>query len=149
MKITAQVRNGDGNHVATVSTSGTSRVVDIPPKPAEQGGGSAVNGGELLFLALATCYCNDVYREAVKRGIAVDAVEVDVSGEFGAAGEPATNVTYRARVVADASADEIRELMTHVDTVAEIQNTLRVPTPVTLTGIEAISRNPGRGGDQE
>jgi hypothetical protein len=33
------------------------------------GGGSSANGGELLCLALATCYCNDVYREAKKRGI--------------------------------------------------------------------------------
>ena len=28
------------------------------------GRGSAVNGGEFLVLALATCYCNDLYREA-------------------------------------------------------------------------------------
>jgi uncharacterized OsmC-like protein len=91
----------------------------------------------LLFLALATCYCNDIYREAGKRGIAVEQVEVNVEGEFGAEGEPARNVTYRAKVVAQASESEIRDLIRHTDTVAEIQNTLRVLTPVTLADSEA------------
>lgn len=91
----------------------------------------------MLFLALATCYCNDIYREAGKRGLAVEQVEVNVEGEFGAEGEPARNVTYRAKVVAQASESEIRDLIRHTDTVAEIQNTLRVLTPVTLADSEA------------
>ena len=99
-----------------------------------------MNGGELLFLALATCYCNDIYREAARRGIEVDHVEVEVDGEFGSAGEPARDVTYRARVVANATEDEIRDLMRHTDIVAEIQNTLRAPTPVILTDVEAVPR---------
>lgn len=63
-------------------------------------------------------------------------MEVDVDGEFGAEGEPATHVTYRAKVVAHATDAEIRELMWQTDMLAEIQNTLRVQTPVTLTHIE-------------
>jgi uncharacterized OsmC-like protein len=98
-----------------------------------------VNGGELLFLALATCYCNDIYREAAKRGLIVEQVEVEVEGDFGAEGDPAQNVTYRAKVTAQASEAEIRELMSHTDRVAEIQNTLRVETPVTLRGIEVVT----------
>jgi uncharacterized OsmC-like protein len=92
----------------------------------------------LLFLALATCYCNDIYREAAKRGLRVESVEVEVEGDFGAEGEPAQNVTYRAKVAAQASEGEIRELMSHTDRVAEIQNTLRVGTPVTLSDIDAV-----------
>ena len=61
-------------------------------------------------------------------------------GNSGRRGEPATGVTYRARVVADATEAEIADLMRHTDTLAEIQNTLRAPTPVILDGIEAISR---------
>jgi uncharacterized OsmC-like protein len=30
-----------------------------------------------LFLALASCYCNDIYREAAKRNIKVERVEVN------------------------------------------------------------------------
>jgi uncharacterized OsmC-like protein len=108
----------------------------IPPK--DTGYGSSANGGELLFLALASCYCNDIYREAAKRNIKVERVEVEVHGDFGAEGEPAKNVTYQAKVHADASEDEIRELMKFTDTVAENQNTLRIETPVALTEIEVV-----------
>jgi organic hydroperoxide reductase OsmC/OhrA len=123
-----------------MTTNGNTHSIVIPPKAS--GFGSSANGGELLFLALATCYCNDVYREAAKRGIQVERVEVDVEGQFGAEGEPATHVTYRAKVVARAAAAEIRELMQHADTLAEIQNTLRVQTPVALDHIEAVVVQP-------
>src|SRR5512137_1709813 len=84
MKISAYVQNSAGEHLATVRTNEDARTVGIPPKPS--GFGSSVNGGELLFLALATCYCNDVYREAKKRGLEVMRVTVDVEGDFGAEG---------------------------------------------------------------
>lgn len=86
----------------------------------------------MLFLALATCYCNDIYREAAKRDIEVDRVEVEVTGNFEAEGKPGSNIVYRAKVDAKASPEEIRELLSHTDTVAEIQNTLRVGTAVKL-----------------
>jgi len=137
MKISASVRNSRAEHEATVATNEHAQTIVIPPK--ETGFGSSANGGELLFLALATCYCNDIYREAAKRGIAVERVEVDVEGEFGDPGDPAANVTYRARVAAAAPEPEILALMRHTDTVAEIQNTLRQGMPVTLASIEAVS----------
>ena len=136
MKISAQVQNSHGEHQVTLTTNGNPHSIVIPPKPS--GYGSSANGGELLFLALATCYCNDIYREAAKRGIKVEQVEVTVEGQFASEGGPATGITYRAKVVAHAPEAEIRELMQHTDTVAEIQNTLRVPTPVTLDSIEAV-----------
>ena len=100
MKISARVESRSGEHHVIVSTNGAARGIDIPPK--ESAPGSSVSGGELLFLALATCYCNDIYREAGKRGIAVHQVEVTVDGQFGGVGEPARSVDYRAKVVADA-----------------------------------------------
>lgn len=143
MKIRAGVQNSYNEHRVTLETNGNTHSIVIPPKPS--GFGSSANGGELLFLALATCYCNDIYREATKRGIMVEHVEVEVEGQFGAEGEPATNVTYRAKVVAQATEAEIQELMRHTDAVAEIQNTLRMPTPITLGQIEAIVA-PGQHG---
>ena len=104
--------------------------MSIPAKP--HGFGSGVNGGELLFLALATCYCNDVYREAAKKGIDVEQVDVVVEGEFGAEGQPAKNIVYRARIKSSASEAQVRDLLTHTDTVAEIQNTLGAGGAVTL-----------------
>lgn len=135
MKITAKVENSKDNHQVTLQTGDNVHSIVIPPKST--GYGSSANGGELLFLALATCFCNDIYREAAKRNINVERVEVEVNGDFGAEGDPAANVTYFAKIHADASEDEIRELMKFTDTVAEIQNTLRVGTPVTFTQIAA------------
>ena len=136
MKITAKVENSKDNHQVTLQTKDNVHSIVIPPKPT--GYGSSANGGELLFLALATCYCNDLYREAAKRNIKVERVEVEAQGEFGAEGEAAKNVTYQAKVFAQASEEEIRELMTFTDTVAEIQNTLRVETSVVLSQIEVV-----------
>ena len=136
MKISAKVQNSEGNHQVTLKTNDNVYTIDIPPKST--GFGSSANGGEILFLALATCYCNDIYREAAKRGVKVERVEVEVEGNFGAEGEPASNVSYRAKVVAKGNEEEIRELMNYTDQVAEIQNTLRVETPVTLSQIEVV-----------
>jgi uncharacterized OsmC-like protein len=136
MRISAKVENSKDNHQVTLQTNDNVHSIVIPPKPT--GYGSSANGGELLFLALATCYCNDIYREAAKRNIKVERVEVSVEGEFGEEGEHAKNVTYHAKVHAQASEEEIREMMKFTDAVAEIQNTLRIRTPVVLTEIETI-----------
>ncbi len=137
IQISAEVRNSEGDHQVTVTTNGNSQVIEIPPKTT--GMGSSANGGELLFLALATCYCNDLYREASKRGIKVRRVQVEVSGAFGeTAGSRTENISYKATVEAEADEGTIQELMQHTDTVAEIQNTLRGGTNVTLDVIEAI-----------
>ena len=85
MRISARVQNSQGQHQVSLATNDTVHSLSIPPKPT--GFGSSANGGELLFLALATCYCNDIYREAAKRGIEVVGVEVEVQGDFGAEGE--------------------------------------------------------------
>lgn len=140
MRISARVEHSVGEHRATVATNGSGRAIAIPPR--DGGYGSSANGGELLFLALATCSCNDVYREAGRQGIAVERVELEVDGEFGGPGDPARNVTYRVRIAAQASAEQIRALATHTDTVAEIQNTLRVLTPVGSAEVEAVVAEP-------
>jgi uncharacterized OsmC-like protein len=96
-----------------------------------------VNGCELLFCALATCYCNDLYREARKRGIEIVRVRVEVTGDFGSEGEPARNITYRASVDAKAPEETVLELMRLTDNMAEIHNTLRQSSPVLLTECQA------------
>lgn len=136
MKISARVDNGYGKHEVSVKTNDIEHSLQIPPKA--NGDGSSVNGGELLFLAMATCYCNDIYREAANRKINVKKVEVEVEGEFGKEGEPGRNISYIARIAADAGDKEIRELMQYVDKVAEIQNTLRVQNTVALRNYEVI-----------
>ena len=136
MKITAKVQNSQGSHQVTLQTNDNVHSIEIPPKST--GHGSSANGGELLFLALATCYCNDLYREAAKRNIQVERVEVYVEGDFGGEGEPAKSIVYRAKVFSSASEGKVREMMEFTDTVAEIQNTLRIGIPVELRQIEVL-----------
>lgn len=123
MQISARVENRRDRHQVTLRTNGQSHALSIPPRPG--GYGSSASGGELLALALATCWCNDLYREATARGIVVHGVEVEVDAEFGGAGEPARRIRYRARVTADAPDEAVRQLIEHTDRVAEVHNTLR------------------------
>lgn len=123
MKLVARVSNTVSDHTLEVETDGRKQSIAIAPKTA--GRGSSVNGRELLFAALATCCCNDLYREAAKRGVEVRDVNVEVMGTFGNPGEPAKNITYRVRVDADAPPGTIDDLIHSTDTVTEIQNTLR------------------------
>lgn len=131
MNISATINSRNNHHDVSVETNGTSRTVVIPPKPS--GYGSSVNGGELLLLALATCFCNDLYREAGKRNIIIDSAEVVCTGEFGAEGEPGSNFQYKAIVSSPASPKEIEDLIRHTDQVAEIHNTLRKGLSITLS----------------
>jgi len=134
MRISANVLNSQDNHQIVLKTNENVHSLEIASKPT--GYGSSANGGELLFLALATCYVNDIYREAAKKGIKIERVEVEVTGDFDLEGAPAKNVAYKVRLAADADEAELLELMQLTDSVSEIQNTLRVGTPVTLLETE-------------
>src|ERR1700760_3424107 len=122
MKISATVKSELNQHEITVQTNDVAKEINIAPKTT--GFGSSVNGAELLLLALATCFCNDIYREAAKQNITVTGVEVDFTGEFGADGEPGSNFSYTANVISNAPAEVINELIAHTDRIAEIHNTL-------------------------
>jgi uncharacterized OsmC-like protein len=134
MKICASVKNSRDKHGVVVSTNDNQTTIDIKPKT--DGRGSGVNGGELLFLSLATCYCNDIFREAAGMDIDVYDLEVKVEGDFGDRGSPASNVSFDVKISANAPEEKIRELLAITDTVAEIQNTMRIAIPVTLRNIE-------------
>ena len=128
--ISAKVASRPGTHGVTLTTGASSHAIEIAPKA--DGRGSSANGGELLCLALATCYCNDLYREAERAGIALDAVEVEASATFPGVGLAATNIRYRAAVSSPAPAAAIAELIRHTDAVAEVHNTVRAGVPVEL-----------------
>ena len=131
MKIAASLTNQADEHTVLLSTNGKTSTLHIPAKSGGQG--SSVNGGELLLLSLATCYCNDLYREAARKGITLTRVEVSAEAEFGLPGEPGNNFVYSVQVESDAKEEEIQSLLLDTDRVAEIHNTLRKGATVTLT----------------
>lgn len=137
MEISARISTEGATLTTRVETNGASKAVAIPPR--EGMNGSSINGGELLLLALGTCFCNDLYREAGPRSIEVTLVEVRVEGQFGGVGEPARTLQFHVRVEAHASEEAIVDLILHTDRVAEIQNTLRLGMPVNLATYRAVS----------
>ncbi len=122
-------QNTGSEHLVAVRTGNDKRPYPIPAKHAGQGSG--VNGGEFLMLALATCYCNDLCREAARRGITLDAVEVEATAHF-RVGLAASDIRYRARVASPADPATIAALLQHTDAVAEVHNTVRSGQPVVL-----------------
>ncbi|HTQ28840.1 MAG TPA: OsmC family protein [Puia sp.] len=130
MKISARINSRLNHHHVEVQTNDLLKEVSIAPKPA--GLGSSVNGGELLVLSLATCFCNDLYREAAKRNINLSAVEVECSSRFGAEGEAGSDFIYSVKLTTDASPAEQEALIRHTDQVAEIHNTLRKGVEINL-----------------
>lgn len=130
MHISATVKNSGIDHAVVVRTGSNELSLSIPAKRSGQGSG--VNGGELLMLALATCYCNDLYREAARLGIALHAVEVHASADFPGIGLAATNIRYQAKVSSPSAPAVIAELLRQTDAVAEVHNTVRSAVPVVL-----------------
>jgi len=130
MDISAIVRSSRSNHEVGVRTGATTQSLAIPPKST--GKGLAVNGGEFLMLALATCYCNDLYREAERLHIQLESVEVEASAQFPGTGLAATHIRYRASVSSPAPTSAIADLLRQTDAVAEIHNTIRAGVPVEL-----------------
>ena len=135
VKISAVVRNGQARHDVTVSTADSIKALPVPPKAG--GRGSSVNGGEFLMLALATCYCNDVYREAARLNLDVQEVEVEAAADFDGVGLAARNVRYRARIRSSEPKDKLDLLLKETDAVAEVQNTLRAAAGVTMVPWDA------------
>ncbi len=130
MKISARVQNAGREHWVTVTTGNISQSLAIGAKAT--GSGSSVNGGEFLMLALATCYCNDIYREAAQLNIPVESVEVEAQADFDGVGLAAKNITYRARVNSPACEADIVALLRRTDAVAEVQNTVRAGVGVLM-----------------
>lgn len=130
MEISATVVSSPGSHHVTVRTGNAEHQLSVAPRST--GGGSATNGGEFLVLALATCYCNDLFREAARLGLQLEEVQVQAFAEFAGIGLAASNVRYSATVKSGASPKAIAELLRETDAVAEVHNTLRKGVPVQL-----------------
>jgi uncharacterized OsmC-like protein len=130
MLIRATVKNSPSSHQVEVCTG--NNVQSLPVASKAMGRGSSINGGEFLMLAVATCYCNDLFREAARLNIPVAGAEVEASAEFPGVGLAATNIRYRAKIESSASPDEVARLLRATDAVAEVHNTLRAGVPVEL-----------------
>ena len=112
----------------------------VVDRPADAGGrGLGFNGGQLLYLAIGRCVSNDLFREANARCIRLTTVRVVVRGDF--SGEPAVSedIAYEVEVAGEATREQLEGLVSHVDAMAEIPNSVRRGTQVTLSGARIVS----------
>jgi uncharacterized OsmC-like protein len=130
MKISASIQSKLNHQQTFVQSNDAVKEMQISPKTT--GHGSSINGGELLLLSLATCFCNDIYREAAKRNITISSVHVEVTGDFGTEGEPGSNFKYKTNIESDSPASVIEDLINYTDKIAEVHNTLRQGLSITL-----------------
>ena len=124
------MRTLDGGPTAVGSAGPYTLIADRPV--AGGGGGLGFNGGQLLYLSIAACVSNDLYREAATMGISLRRVAMTVDGDFPGRGAPSTPIVVDLEIEADAPGDRVRELIAVVDEVAEIPNSLRGTTPVEI-----------------
>ena len=103
-------------------------VTDRPT--ASGGGGLGFNGGQLLYLSIAACWSNDLYREAATMGIELDGVEITVDGDFPARGSGSTPISVEVVVRSSAPEARVRALIAEVERVAEIPRAIRDATAI-------------------
>lgn len=125
-----ETRTVTGQVTALGSAGSFTLVVDRPTEAG--GGGKGFNGGQLLYLAVAGCISNDLFREAPRFGVELDSVRVTVEGDF--SGNPAVSdaITYDVEL---SGSGDLEVLVREVDRIAEIPNSLRQGTPVSLREI--------------
>jgi putative redox protein len=136
-QMTVHIRSAHEGSFSVGWTGQHSLVVDRGQ--GEGGQGMGFNGGQLLLLSIGACFANDIYREADQRGFEVLGVRVVVEADWEGDPPRARNVRFTTRVEAEASEDEIMDLIQHVDRLAEVHNTLREGVDVELVEAEAVA----------
>jgi putative redox protein len=129
-----ELRSLEGGPTAVASSGAYSVITDRPE--AAGGRGLGFNGGQLLYAAVAGCYSNDLYREAATLGVRLTRVSIVVDGDFPRRGAASTPITVDVEVAGEASEAQLRELVQVVDDIAEIPNSIRGTTPVTLGSVK-------------
>ena len=105
----------------------------VTDRPSGSGGGGlGFNGGQLLYLSIAACWSNDLYREAATMGIELDGVEITVDGDFPARGSGSTPISVEVVVRSSAPEARVRALIAEVERVAEIPRAIRDATAITV-----------------
>lgn len=134
---TVRTSNLAGRSAAIGSAGPFTLVVD---RSSDAGGdGLGFNGGQLLYLAVAGCLSNDLFREADAAGIVLHTVSVSVAGDFTGSPAVSSEITYDVELSGDADAAALCALVERVDTIAEVPNSLRIGTSVSLDRVRVAA----------
>ena len=102
--------------------------------------GLGYTGGDLFHLALAGCFTGNLVAEAEKRGIPLKHVDVDIETDWGPNNERAESLSFSVKVEADASKEEVSDLIKWADNESTVSRTVRTGVPFTLSStIETLA----------
>jgi uncharacterized OsmC-like protein len=105
------------------------------------GVGRAPNAVEATLHALGTCLTTSVAHHAATKGITIDSLVADVTGELdlrgylGLSGDVRPGyqkITLCCRICADAPSDALKELWEHAQRISPVLDTIRNPVAVSL-----------------
>ena len=97
-----------------------------------------LSGGEALHFALAICVFNNIARESRNRGIQLRELSVTADGDFDS-DELSTGIAFSIAIAGAATEEVLRDLAQFGADDSTIAKTLRHPTSVTLTAIDATA----------
>jgi uncharacterized OsmC-like protein len=97
-----------------------------------------LSGGEALHFALAMCVFNNIARESRNRGIQLRELSVSADGDFDS-DELSTGIAFSISIAGAATEEVLRNLAQFGADDSTIAKTLRHPTSVTLTTIDATT----------
>jgi putative redox protein len=125
-----ELRTVDGGPTALGSAGPLTLVADRPESAG--GRGQGFNGGQLMYLAVAACISNDLYREAAAAGIELTRVAITVDGDFPGRGSVSSPISVDVELEGRASGTDLARLLDEVDRIAEIPASIRQGTPVSI-----------------
>jgi len=95
-------------------------------------GGMGFGGGEILCLAVGTCYYNNLRREANHRNIELVLIEIEVTADWDDPSPIASEIRIKPKIESQASQDEIESLLEYAIQVSSVANTISHTVPVRL-----------------
>lgn len=103
------------------------------------GDGLGYSGGQVLVLAVGTCFYNNLYYAADERGIKIQSAELEITGGWTEEPMVSSGIVVNAKVEAEAAPAEIEELIHYASRVSTVSNSVRQGTTVTIGNIQTIS----------
>jgi hypothetical protein len=140
MKLTVQISARHDAATATGWVNGRSLTVDRTRAAGRAGEGP--NHNELLCLALAAGYTDELLEEAERRSIVVERARVTVEAETGHGGRTTRNLALAVRLETDEHEPAVMELIEHTDRVSEVLKVIRLGTPVRLADVQLLAKRP-------
>jgi putative redox protein len=104
------------------------------------GDGLGYSGGQVLVLAVGTCFYNNLYYAADERGINIRSVELEVSSGWTEEPKVSSGIVINAKVEADASPADIEELIHQANHVSTVSNSVRQGTTVSMGSVQIVSK---------